>query len=660
MVFKTIKIQNFFSFGPEEQSLDLSTPGVYLITGRNFYNNKDDEFSSNGSGKSSLIEAISFALFGKVTKDVNLPEIVNEQTGKNCKVELTFELNGNDYIVQRFRAHEKEYDRVYFYKGSIDKENSIAKANIKDTQEEIEKLIKFNFKSFINAVMMSQENISGFLQSDISSAKRKEIIENILQLNNITKYHWIAQQKRKLAKKEYEFLTREKENNENLVESVKNSVEEYLNSCKRQKKENEKEIEKLQERLEKISNIDIDEERNKLQEAERLSNNIESMMTSYRHKMDEIKNIKNEVESIESSQLEYKSFMKSYVKENKKLEKEVENYTKKLGTLKEEISEAEENPETCPVCKGEINKHDHTYWLQQRKEEVETIESEIEYKNNVIEENKEKIQGWMDKVKELEKNKKDVNRRVDEEKENASQIKEEYESIEIPETMSEDELTKLYNERANIETKIEEKKDKEFVDENYLNNLKKQIKNYKKQLSETEDKIKDSEKRFVILRWWENALSSKKKSMKTWCINNIIGYFNAKIKYYVDRFFNGDVELTLDNDLNETILAGGSERTFGQFSGGEKRRLNLAVLFALNSLIKANVSTKINIMFLDEVLSSHLDEKGISTVLELLEELKDKKNSVYLIDHKENFKDYPSFENIQILKTKDGYSYINK
>src|SRR6056297_3237898 len=134
MVFKTIKIQNFFSFGPEEQSLDLSTSGVYLITGRNFYNNKEDEYSSNGSGKSSTVEAISFAIFGKVTKDINLPEIVNEQTGKNCKVELTFELNGSDYIIQRFRAHEKEYDRVYFYKDSIDKENSIAKANKTDTQ----------------------------------------------------------------------------------------------------------------------------------------------------------------------------------------------------------------------------------------------------------------------------------------------------------------------------------------------------------------------------------------------------------------------------------------------------------------------------------------------------------------------------------------------
>lgn len=658
MTFQKIIIQNFFSFGPEQQVLDLSTPGMYLVTGKNYYNNKEDEITSNGSGKSSIFEAITFAMFGKITKDVNLPNIVNEQTGKNCKVELYFNVNGSDYIIQRFRGHEKQYDRVYFYKDKIDKESLISKANISDTQEEIEKLIKFNYKSFVNAVMMSQENISGFLQSDVSSSKRKEIIENILQLNNITKYHFIAQQKRKIASKEFEFLDREKSNVENLIETSKESIHEYLKSCEKQKKENQQEIEKLESRLYEIENTDIEKEKEKIDEAERLTNLIEQKMTDYQHLKDNIGMIRNELETTQSTQDEYKSFIKSYAKENKKLNNEVETSESKLDRLQNEVQQAKESPETCPVCKGEINVHDHRYWIQQREEEIETLSSDIYYKKEKIEENNEKIQDWMAKAKELEKKKKEISASIQEKNEQAHQLKEEYASITIPSTMSESEIQELYNKKSNIEATLSEKRSKVFIDTTYLESLKDQAKKYKKQLREVEEKRKAMEYKAIVLRWWENAFSSKKKSMKTWCINNIIGYFNTRIKYYIDRFFDGDIELTLDNDLNETIMSLGHERTFGQFSGGEKRRFNLAVLFALNSLIKANVSTKLNIMFLDEVLSSHLDEKGISTVLELLEEMKDKDNSIYVIDHKDNFKDYPSFKNINVVKDTDGFSSI--
>lgn len=660
MVFQKIKIQNFFSFGEEEQELNLEKPGMYIITGKNNYDSDDDSTSSNGSGKSTIFEAITFALFGKITKDVNLPNVVNEKIGKNCKVELYFEINGSNFIIQRYRGHEKNYDKVFFYKDSISKENIISKANINDTQEEIEKLIKFNFKSFINAVMMSQENISGFLQSGVNSTKRKEIIENILQLSNITKYHWISQQKRKLAKSNFEFLQREEENIETLIENTKESVKNYLNSCKVKEKNNNKEVEALEEELEDLNSLDIDEERAKIREAEKISNLIEQKITSYRHMKDDISRDKSEVSNIESNQDEYKQLMKSYVRENKSLELSIDSLENKKNKVEKSYEEAQENPESCPVCGGEINVHNHKDWLDQKLDEIELIDSDLSYKKKKYDENKDQIKIWMDKVKELEQNKRSIEDKIGNKEKEAKDLKEEYDSYKIPETMSEDDLDEIYNKKSNIQAKINEKKNIEFVDRKYLKGLKSQIDDYKKQLNEMIEKKNDAENRFIILRWWENALSSKKKSMKTWCINNIIGYFNARIKYYVDRFFDGSIEVTLDNDLNESIKFLDHERSFGQFSGGEKRRLNLAILFALNSLIKANVSTKINIMFLDEVLSSHLDEKGISTVLEILDDLSDKDNSIFVIDHKDNFVNYPSFSNIVIEKGEDGFSRVLK
>lgn len=194
MTLKKIRIQNLFSFGPELQELDLSEPGMYLITGKNLITS-----SSNGSGKSSLFDAICYALFGQVTKNVNIPQIVNEQIGQDCMAELEFEVDGQNYIVERWKKQKKYYDKLLLYKDDKNEENLISQANKGETQQQINDIIKFNYKSFINAVMMTQEQVSGFLQADI--AKKKEIIENILQLNILTKYHWIAQQKRKILKR---------------------------------------------------------------------------------------------------------------------------------------------------------------------------------------------------------------------------------------------------------------------------------------------------------------------------------------------------------------------------------------------------------------------------------------------------------------------------
>ena len=201
-------------------------------------------------------------------------------------------------------------------------------------------------------------------------------------------------------------------------------------------------------------------------------------------------------------------------------------------------------------------------------------------------------------------------------------------------------------------------KGKQFIDITYLESLEKQAKNIEKEYKNDKQLLKEKQKKYIIMEWWEQSFSSKKKSMKSWCINNIIGYFNARIKFYMDRFFDGDVQLQMDTELNETITRKGLERAFGQFSGGQKRRLNLSILFALNSLVKANISTKINIMFLDEILSNFLDDKGVSTVLELLEEMKDHGETVFIVEHRDSFKDYPSFEPIRVYQDNNEFSHI--
>ncbi len=652
MIFKKITIQNFFSFGPKPQTLDLSQAGLYLITGENKINE-----GSNGAGKSTVVEAICYALFGQVTKKVNIPQIINEQIGRDCMVELEFEVDGKNYIIERWKKQKGHYDKLHLFKNNKEEDSLISQANKGETQIQINEIIKFNYKSFINAIMMTQEQISGFLQAE--SSKKKEIIENILQLNVLTKYHWIAQQKRKIYKHSYDDMKVKTEGADALIENTKLAMKEYVDSCKKKKTDNKIIVEQLKLKLEKINTTDINAERAKIKKAEDLAKEQESLMIDYQHEADKLKLIDNERETIKSTQGEYDGLLKTANKTKKRLDAKKD--ADELKIAQDELQHVHDNPDLCPICSNNIESDDLKTWINAKMELINKIEETIISTNKQKDDNNENIINWTTKKDELKESIKELNKKYKKQEKIADKIKKEYGNMEIPETMDEDELNKLDEKIKELEQKIRDKENKEFLDKKYLNSLMQQAKDYANEKKNHGTDLKKLKHKFMIMKWWEDSLSSKKNSMKSWCINNVIGYFNSKIKYYIDRFFEGSVQLELDNDLNELISTNGNERSYDQFSGGEKRRLNLAILFALNDLVKSNISSKMNVMFLDEILSNYLDDKGISSVLEILQDMRDNDNSsVYVIDHKDNFKDYPSFTNIVIIKEEDGFSYIKQ
>jgi DNA repair exonuclease SbcCD ATPase subunit len=652
MTFKDIEIQNFFSFGQEEK-LDLSTPGLYLVTGRNMLTG-----ASNGAGKSTVFHAVEYALFGKVSKSVNIAEMINEQIGKNCRVSLGFNINGKDYWIDRFRKDEEFGDVIRVFDGARDEDHLISKAEKRDTQEIIDKIIKFNYKSFINAVMMSQETIDGFLEAE--SWRKKEIIENILQLNVITRYHWFAQQKRKLGKKAVERFTYEVKTLSNGLENVKKSMTDYVESCRKQKDANAKLVIELEKDLKKINETDIEKERALITEAERLALLVEQKMVDYQKIVDRVVFLEKEKDNYRSSREEYKDLTKNNRKTIKQLNQDIEKLNTSVKDLQTTLIKVEANPELCPLCENAINVDKLEHWKDDQNEKINAFIDSKDEKLKLIESSQLQIIGWETKDKDFETGIEDCIKKIKDENKASVDLKKEYEAIIVPRTMNLDELNELSKKKLEIEVKLAELNSKTFIDKEYLDKIKQQGVETLRDLNARKRDLLAAQKRFTILEWWEDSLSSKKNSMKSWCINNIIGYFNARLKYYMDRFFDGTVSIQMDTELNEQVTYLDNERTVGQFSGGEKRRLNLAILFALNSLIKANLTTKINIMFLDEVLSNSLDDKGISTVLELLEELKDNKETVFVIDHRDHFKDYPSFESVVVHKDKSGFSHIVK
>ena len=858
MLAELIEAQNFLSFGPEVQHLDLSKPGLFLITGKN---DQLESMESNGAGKSSVLEMLAFAIYGRVTKkDMTQERIINEVQKKECMVRYTFWGDDNEhYQIERWIKHGKS--NPLFLRKEIDGVfELISSADKADTQRQIEEIVKFTFQSFINTIMMTQEQVDGFLNDN--TAQKKEIIENILQLNVITKYGKVASEKRKLLEKEVDRLRMEKTNLEKIIANTKTSLEEYVASCKKKKTDAAEQILLFEGQLAELTAMDVEAERKKIAlyveiqaGIQKITHQIELKKESFtsleavskvtreqqsdladiiarlklKLEKDGIAEAKQElddyIEECTTKQEQYRVEKETKMKRLREIEtfdfevyeKAIEDYEKsvevfnvkkiefkelatalqtvnkqvedideqmsdidtqvavikkraaavittdleeKLQALQDELHHVQSNPDKCPVCNNILSQLDLDKWisdqqskisdvakqmqdklellskyaldiqaLQDKKvpkqmtldnlqeegsrlksilrelkvvldagapppcpytreallgfryegdtlkdqildlgrdvldsQKVSLFESNIAAKKAAKAETKAEFEIQYEKVEALQKKR---DEQLLQEDEIEKQIKALRDSItlktsELPVIKTEEELAALDKQKSDFEQKINELKTREFYDKEYMGTIMAQIRAYDDELTKIDyDKMN---KKYVMMRWWENALSSKKNSMKSWCIQTIIEYMNDRVKYYVDRFFDGAVGVSFDTELNETIDIYAYDRVYGQFSGGEKRRLNVAILFALNELVKTSLnSSRMNILMLDEVLGNFLDDKGVATILDILQEKQGEDGAgYYVIEHKESFKEYPYFSQININKKVDGFSYIEE
>lgn len=178
--FKTIRWKNFLSTGNIFTEIQLDANANNLIIG------------SNGAGKSTILDALTFSLFGKAFRNINKPGLVNSVNDKDCVVELEFDTNNKKYKIVRgikpsiFEIH---------CDGTILNQDSASK----DYQEHLEKFIlKMNYKSFTQIVILGSASFTPFMQ--LKPAERRTVIEDLLDIQIFSVMNVITKQKSQLNK----------------------------------------------------------------------------------------------------------------------------------------------------------------------------------------------------------------------------------------------------------------------------------------------------------------------------------------------------------------------------------------------------------------------------------------------------------------------------
>ena len=175
IIFKVLRWKNFLSTGNLFTEIDLLKSNTTLIVGE------------NGAGKSTILDALTFALFGKAFRKINKPQLLNSITRKDMVVEIEFDIGRNQYKI--IRGIKPNIFEVY-----CNNQLSNQSAESKDYQEILEKqILKLNLKSFCQVVVLGSATFQPFMQ--LSASQRREVIEDLLDLQIFTTMNTLLKDK---------------------------------------------------------------------------------------------------------------------------------------------------------------------------------------------------------------------------------------------------------------------------------------------------------------------------------------------------------------------------------------------------------------------------------------------------------------------------------
>ena len=207
ITFHYVKWKNFLSAGNVWTEIDLDTHKNTLIMGH------------NGSGKSTFLDALTFALFGKPFRKVNKGNVVNSINNKNCEVEIEFTASTKRYKV--IRGAKPNVFEIYCEGKMINQD-----AAAKDYQEHLEKnILKMNFKSFSQIVILGSASFTPFMQ--LSSNDRRAVIEELLDIQIFTAMSNIVKTRLQINRETIEknrVLITSKEENKTYIEQTLSSL----------------------------------------------------------------------------------------------------------------------------------------------------------------------------------------------------------------------------------------------------------------------------------------------------------------------------------------------------------------------------------------------------------------------------------------------------
>jgi len=526
IIFNDIRWKNFLSTGNSFTHVKITDSQSHLVVG------------ANGAGKSTMLDALCFVLFNKPFRKISKSQLVNSINERETVVEIEFVIGSVQYKV--IRGIKPNVFEIYRNGKLLDQD-----AATKDTQKYLEQsILKFNFKSFTQVVILGSSTFVPFMQ--LGASVRREVIEDLLDIQIFSRMNLLLKDKVKDAR-------------------------EILKDCDHKVELAEKTL-KLQKRT--ISNM----EKMSKEYKDKIGKRVNELDSAIADEQDIISENSKKISRMQDIQKEYDDMRDMRVKIQGNLDK-----------AEKDLQFYWEN-DNCPTCNQVLmDKSALIVGAQTREkrfiEGLNVITDALNRGNKQI----KQLKGYTEEI-------------------NASTHKISAMQVEQNKLLVEHEA-----ESPDMETE------------------QLQLKEFTAQLKKIEEDCAQENKNFDDLKIVGTLL--RDGGIKSKIIKKFVPIINKSINKYLQSmdFF---VNFTLDEEFNEVIKSRfRDEFSYASFSEGEKQKIDLALLFTWREIANLKNSAATNLLILDEVFDSSLDDQATDELLKILRGLGENVN-LFVISHK--------------------------
>lgn len=674
LVLKSITIRNFLSVGAVTQAVNFDNQQLTLVLGENL--DLGGRENRNGVGKTTLIQALTYVLFGTPINNIRKDNLINRTNAKNMLVTLEFSAKGIDYKIERGRKPNV----LRFYVGnklassskadsSESEDASSSQGENKETQLAIEHAIGMSSDMFKHIVALNTY-VQPFL--GMKANEQRVIIEQLLGITLLSEKAELVKEKIKLNKEKIQV----EEFQNKAIEEANKRVQEQIDALKRRQnlwlKQHDESLSKLVADYDNLSKINIEHELqmhrdlNVWLEKKKQKDICDALIArqiAWKQKQDkDVQALRTRYEAM--SHIDIDSELQSHKDlaewKRKKAEGDSLSATKAnleklfvkdqqtIAKLSAEIKKLEDH--TCYACGQDFHDENHTSVLDAKRAQLVATELEFTQTKNELEKIKNSLsilglgerptthyESEAEAIRhssELELIQKQISAKLNETDPYSEQISEQ---------CLLDELGPRPNTHYDTEAEAIEHKS---VVAALISQIEKKTEDtdpYSEQIAEMENKalqtvsfetINELSKYGDHLKFLLDLLVSKDSFIRKKIVDQNLSYLNVRLTHYLDKI-GLPHSVVFKNDLTVEITELGRELDFYNLSRGEANRLILGLSFAFRDVWE-NLYFPINSLFIDELIDSGMDAMGVENSIAILKDMsRNRSKSVWLVSHRD-------------------------
>ena len=660
IILKNITLKNFLSIGQLTQAVNFDKQELTLILGENLDLGGDG--ARNGTGKTTLIQGLCYALFGVPINNIRKDNLVNRTNGAKMLVTLEFSVNGVEYKIERGRKP----NLLKFYVNDQQKGADDAQGENKETQVHIEKVINMSVDMFRHIVALNTYS-EPFLA--LKSNEQRAIIEQLLGITLLSEKADVVKE---LIRNSKDSIQAE-EFRVKAVDEANKRVREQIDSLKRRQtlwtNKHASDLSYLVQQYDELSKIDIEKELqahkdlvvwNEKKKQQDSYNSLVARSTAWQQKHDTDVSIAHKAYLLKNeydieTELQAWSDLKDWLHDEAEqksiatiidtLTKSITKEKKLIEKLEREVKELEDHK--CYACGQDFHDDKHeqvtkekTTLLENAKSELVILETQlitnqalvtvlgpkptpsykteaeaIRHSGDVV--NLKKV--WEDKKQETNP---------------FSDQLSEHTPVELgtmPITIYDTE-TQAIEHRSKVENLLNSIANKDAETDPYGEQIT-EMESHALQNADFEE-INRLTRAMEHQKFLLDLLTSKDSFVRKKIIDQNLSYLNSRLTHYLDKI-GLPHQVIFKNDLEVEITELGRELDFDNLSRGERNRLILGLSFAFRDVWESLYSP-INTLFIDELIDSGLDTMGVENSIAILKDMsRRRQKSIWLVSHRE-------------------------